>query len=78
MIFRQLFDADSATLAYLPAEEQGIAAIIDPVLDEFVRIMDNFHLAPPRRIHEAVPANLLGAIKYRSGRCPFLCDEVQI
>lgn len=32
-------------------------------LDEFVNIMDNLHLAPPKRMHEAVPANLLGGIK---------------
>jgi sulfur dioxygenase len=30
---------------------------------EFVAIMNNLNLATPRRIHEAVPANLLGGIK---------------
>lgn len=29
---------------------------------EFVAIMDNLNLATPKRIHEAVPANLLGGI----------------
>jgi len=29
---------------------------------EFVEIMDNLNLATPKRIHEAVPANLLGGI----------------
>jgi glyoxylase-like metal-dependent hydrolase (beta-lactamase superfamily II) len=32
-------------------------------LEEFVQIMDNLNLATPKRIHEAVPANLLGGIK---------------
>ena len=30
---------------------------------EFVEIMDNLNLATPKRIHEAVPANLLGGIR---------------
>jgi sulfur dioxygenase len=30
---------------------------------EFVEIMDNLNLATPKRIHEAVPANLLGGIQ---------------
>jgi len=30
---------------------------------EFIGIMDNLNLSTPRRIHEAVPANLLGGIK---------------
>ena len=30
---------------------------------EFVAIMDNLNLATPKRIHEAVPANLLGGIR---------------
>jgi sulfur dioxygenase len=30
---------------------------------EFVEIMNNLNLATPKRIHEAVPANLLGGIK---------------
>lgn len=33
MIFRQLFDPNSSTLTYLLADGQGIAAIIDPVLE---------------------------------------------
>ena len=37
--------------------------IAGKTLDEFIQIMDNLHLAPPKRIHEAVPANLLGGIK---------------
>jgi hypothetical protein len=32
-------------------------------LEEFVQIMDNLNLSTPKRIHEAVPANLLGGIK---------------
>lgn len=32
-------------------------------LEEFVAIMDNLNLATPRRIHEAVPANLLGGLR---------------
>lgn len=30
---------------------------------EFVEIMNNLNLATPKRIHEAVPANLLGGVK---------------
>ena len=37
--------------------------IAGKTLDEFVQIMDNLHLAPPKHIHEAVPANLLGGVK---------------
>lgn len=37
--------------------------IAGKTLDEFVQIMDSLNLAPPKRIHEAVPANLLGGIK---------------
>jgi sulfur dioxygenase len=33
MIFRQMFDPESSTLTYLLAEDQGSAAIIDPVLE---------------------------------------------
>ncbi len=38
MIFRQLFDPESSTLTYLLAEDQGSAAIIDPVLEH----VDNY------------------------------------
>jgi len=31
--------------------------------EEFIRIMDNLNLSTPKRIHEAVPANLLGGVK---------------
>jgi glyoxylase-like metal-dependent hydrolase (beta-lactamase superfamily II) len=34
--------------------------IAGKTLEEFVSIMDNLNLATPKRIHEAVPANLLG------------------
>ena len=36
--------------------------IAGKTLEEFVQIMDNLNLATPKRIHEAVPANLLGGI----------------
>lgn len=45
-------------------EEKALnARIAGKTLDEFVQIMDNLNLAPPKRLHEAVPANLLGGIK---------------
>jgi len=37
--------------------------IAGKTLEEFVQTMDNLNLATPRRIHEAVPANLLGGVK---------------
>lgn len=39
--------------------------IAGKTLEEFVQIMDGLNLATPERMHEAVPANLLGGIKGR-------------
>jgi len=71
-ITRKLFVLPDETLVY-PAhdykgrrvssigEEKGLnTRIAGKTEQEFVRIMDNLNLATPERIHEAVPANLLG------------------
>ena len=50
-------------------EEKALnVRIAGKTLDEFVRIMDNLNLAPPKRIHEVVPANLLGGGSLGSDR----------
>ena len=50
-------------------EEKALnVRIAGKTLDEFVRIMDNLNLAPPKRIHEAVPANLIGGGSIGSAR----------
>jgi len=44
MIFRQLFEPTSSTYTYLIAcEEQGVAALIDPVLETVERDLDVLH-----------------------------------
>lgn len=65
-IFHQLFEKESSTYTYLIGDARTKkAALIDPVLEmaerdlQLVReIMAQKKLAPPKRIQEAVPANL--------------------
>lgn len=46
------------------AEKQGNARIAGKSLAEFKTIMDNLHLPKPRRIDEAVPANLRSGLRH--------------
>jgi len=48
-------------------EKAGNTRIAGKTLSEFVAIMDALHLPPPKRIDEAVPANLTSGIRHDAG-----------
>ena len=74
-IMQKLFALPDETLVYPSHDYKGRRVscigeekvlnvrIAGKTLDEFVQIMDNLHFAPPKHIHEAVSANLLGGVK---------------
>ncbi len=73
-ITRKLFVLPDETLVYPGHDYKGrrVSSIAEEKMlnvrisgkseDEFVEIMNNLNLATPKRMHEAVPANLLGGI----------------
>jgi glyoxylase-like metal-dependent hydrolase (beta-lactamase superfamily II)/rhodanese-related sulfurtransferase len=74
-ITEKLFRLDDQVLVYpghdykgrrvssIGEEKQFNARLAGKSLDEFVHIMDNLGLPMPKRIHEAVPANLAGGLR---------------
>lgn len=74
-ITRKLFVLPDETLVYPGHDYKGRRVscigeekvlntrIAGKTQEEFVHIMDNLNLATPKRMHEAVPANLLGGLK---------------
>ncbi len=51
----------------IAAEKAGNARVAGKTLAEFVAIMDSLHLPKPRRIDEAVPANLSSGLRHDAG-----------
>lgn len=49
------------------AEKTSNARVAGKTLAEFIAIMDALHLPPPRRIDEAVPANLSSGMRHDAG-----------
>jgi sulfur dioxygenase len=57
-------DYHGQTHSTIGAEKAGNTRIAGKTLPEFVAVMDALHLPPPRRIDEAVPANLTSGIRH--------------
>lgn len=57
-------DYQGKTHSTIGAEKAGNARVGGKTLEEFVAIMDALHLPPPKRILEAVPANLQGGLRH--------------
>jgi sulfur dioxygenase len=49
------------------AEKRGNARVAGKTLAEFKAIMDELHLPQPKRLHEAVPANLSSGLRHDAG-----------
>jgi glyoxylase-like metal-dependent hydrolase (beta-lactamase superfamily II)/rhodanese-related sulfurtransferase len=60
-------DYHGQTHSTIGAEKAGNARFAGKTLAEFVAIMAALHLPPPRRIAEAVPANLTSGIRHDAG-----------
>jgi sulfur dioxygenase len=60
-------DYQGRTHSTIGAEKAGNARIAGKTLPEFVAIMAALHLPPPKRIDEAVPANLTSGIRHDAG-----------
>ena len=57
-------DYNGKTSSTIGIEKAGNARVAGKTLEEFVAIMDALHLPPPKRIAEAVPANLHGGLRH--------------
>lgn len=55
------------TQSTIGAERQGNARVAGKSLDEFVTIMNALNLPAPRRLDEAVPANLTSGVRHDAG-----------
>jgi sulfur dioxygenase len=60
-------DYQGRTHSTIGAEKAGNARLAGKTMAEFVAIMAALHLPPPRRIDEAVPANLTSGIRHDAG-----------
>ena len=60
-------DYQGRTQSTIGAEKQGNARVAGKSLDEFVAIMCALNLPPPRRLDEAVPANLTSGVRHDAG-----------
>ena len=60
-------DYHGRTHTTIGAEKAGNARVAGKTLAEFVAIMDALHLPPPKRIDEAVPANLASGMRHDAG-----------
>ena len=60
-------DYQGRTHSTIGAEKTGNARVAGKSLAEFVAIMDALHLPRPRRIDEAVPANLTSGLRHDAG-----------
>jgi rhodanese-related sulfurtransferase len=60
-------DYHGQTHSTIGAERAGNSRIAGKTLVEFLAIMDALHLPPPKRIDEAVPANLTSGIRHDAG-----------
>ena len=57
-------DYQGKTSSTIGIEKTSNARVAGKTLQEFVAIMDALHLPPPKRISEAVPANLTGGLRH--------------
>jgi sulfur dioxygenase len=57
-------DYQGKTHSTIAQEKTGNARVAGKTLEEFVATMDALHLPPPKRILEAVPANLQGGLRH--------------
>ena len=60
-------DYQGRTHSTIGAEKAGNSRLAGKTMAEFVAIMDALHLPPPKRIDEAVPANLTSGIRHDAG-----------
>lgn len=60
-------DYQGRTHSTIGAEKSGNVRVAGKTLAEFVAIMDELHLPRPRRIDEAVPANLASGLRHDAG-----------
>lgn len=60
-------DYQGRTHSTIGAEKSGNARVAGKTLAEFKAIMDELHLPRPRRIDEAVPANLRSGLRHDAG-----------
>lgn len=60
-------DYQGRTQSTIGAEKRGNARVAGKSLDEFAAIMATLNLPPPRRINEAVPANLTSGVRHDAG-----------
>ena len=57
-------DYQGRTHSTIGQEKAGNARVAGKTLEEFVALMDSLNLPPPRRIDEAVPANLTSGLRH--------------
>lgn len=60
-------DYNGRSHSTIGAEKAGNARVAGKTLDEFVAIMAALHLPKPKRIDEAVPANLTSGVRHDAG-----------
>ena len=60
-------DYQGRTQSTIGAEKSGNARVAGKTLAEFSAIMEALHLPPPKRINEAVPANLTSGVRHDAG-----------
>jgi sulfur dioxygenase len=65
-------DYNCRTQSTIGAEKKSNARVAGKSLEEFVAIMDALHLPRPRRMDEAVPANLMSGLRHDAGGGAFL------
>lgn len=63
-------DYQGRTHSTIGAEKSGNARVAGKTLAEFTAIMDHLHLPKPKRIDEAVPANLSSGLRHDAGGGP--------
>jgi glyoxylase-like metal-dependent hydrolase (beta-lactamase superfamily II)/rhodanese-related sulfurtransferase len=60
-------DYQGRTQSTIGAEKQGNARVAGKSQEDFVAIMSSLNLPPPRRLDEAVPANLTSGVRHDAG-----------
>ena len=60
-------DYQGRTRSSIGAEKNGNARLANKTLQEFIAIMDALNLPPPKRLAEAVPANLSSGVRHDAG-----------
>lgn len=64
-------DYHGRTHSTIGAEKAGNARVAGKTVEEFVALMDGLQLPKPRRIDEAVPANLASGLRHDAGAAGF-------